>query len=813
MDKKNFTSISLQEEMQRSYLEYAMSVIVGRALPDARDGLKPVQRRILFAMYELGLTPDRPFRKCARVVGDVLGKYHPHGDQAVYDALVRQVQNFSTKYPTLDGHGNFGSVDNDPPAAMRYTETRLAPIAYTGFLEEIGSDTVNFSNNFDGSQKEPDVLPAQLPFLLLNGSSGIAVGMATNIPPHNLGEIVDGLIALIENKDISNKKLSKIIKGPDFPTGGELIYNQAIEELYETGKGSIIIRGILNKEEINLGKGKHKRNALIITELPYQISKAGWIEKLAELVNSNKINGIADIRDESDRDGMRIVIELKKDSNTELVISNLYKKTTLQTNFGAIFLTLIKGKPVQLNLKQYLDYFLKFREETIRKRTSYFLKNTLEKLEILEGLSKATKDIKRVIEVIEASKNSGEAKLKLIEKFSLNEKQANSVLDMPLKKLTNLEKNLIDDDIKKLKEKKNYFMKLLNERKLLLELLIEELLKLKKTYNVTRKTKLRKNIDQNEELETINNQILEDLINKKTKLCIDNRLYLKRMILSNYKKSFEDVNKVIDNKNIQKFICNVEKNLKIIGITNTGKVFHIDWESNINNDYKLDNKILGNIDRNEIINFHSIKKEIKNYLCILNSDGRFKKVLFDEDMIKSNRSFGITKLKNNIKTIDSFVSSEEKNLLILTSIGRLFKFSLSNKIMAPTTKQSQGLMIAKLFPTEQIVSCCSYQNEENIYLVSKQGKIFCLNSNEIYFANEYSLGYLNEKTQIKNDYFLKILPSNYYLDIETNKNKSARLDLNKLNFKSNKTNFLIDFLKLDKDEYLENCFRLENFLA
>ena len=813
MDKKNFTSISLQEEMQRSYLEYAMSVIVGRALPDARDGLKPVQRRILFAMYELGLTPDRPFRKCARVVGDVLGKYHPHGDQAVYDALVRQVQNFSTKYPTLDGHGNFGSVDNDPPAAMRYTETRLAPIAYTGFLEEIGSDTVNFSNNFDGSQKEPDVLPAQLPFLLLNGSSGIAVGMATNIPPHNLGEIVDGLIALIENKDISNKKLSKIIKGPDFPTGGELIYNQAIEELYETGKGSIIIRGILNKEEINLGKGKHKRNALIITELPYQISKAGWIEKLAELVNSNKINGIADIRDESDRDGMRIVIELKKDSNTELVISNLYKKTTLQTNFGAIFLTLIKGKPVQLNLKQYLDYFLKFREETIRKRTSYFLKNTLEKLEILEGLSKATKDIKRVIEVIEASKNTGEAKLKLIEKFSLNEKQANSVLDMPLKKLTNLEKNLIDDDIKKLKEKKNYFMKLLNERKLLLELLIEELLKLKKKYNVTRKTKLRKNIDQNEELETINNQILEDLINKKTKLCIDNRLYLKRVILSNYKKSFEDVNKVIDNKNIQKFICNVEKNMKIIGITNTGKVFHIDWESNINNDYKLDNKILGNIDPNEIINFHSIKKEIKNYLCILNSDGRFKKVLFDEDMIKSNRSFGITKLKNNIKTIDSFVSSEEKNLLILTSIGRLFKFSLSNKIMAPTTKQSQGLMIAKLFPTEQIVSCCSYQNEENIYLVSKQGKIFCLNSNEIYFANEYSLGYLNEKTQIKNDYFLKILPSNYYLDIETNKNKSARLDLNKLNFKSNKTNFLIDFLKLDKDEYLENCFRLENFLA
>ncbi len=812
MDKKKFTSISLQEEMQRSYLEYAMSVIVGRALPDARDGLKPVQRRIIFAMYELGLTPDKPFRKCARVVGDVLGKYHPHGDQAVYDALVKLVQNFSTKYPTLDGHGNFGSVDNDPPAAMRYTETRLAPIAHKGFLEEIGSETVTFSNNFDGSQKEPDVLPAQLPFLLLNGSSGIAVGMATNIPPHNLGEIIDGLVALVKNKDISDKKLSKIIKGPDFPTGGELIYSHAIEELYQTGKGSISIRGVVNTEEINLGKGKHKKNAIIITELPYQINKAGWIEKLAELVNSGKIIGISDIRDESDRDGMRIVIELKKDSNSELVISNLYKKTALQTNFGAIFLALIKGKPVQLNLKKYLNYFLEFREETIRKRTFYFLKNTLDKLEISEGLSKATKNIKKVIAIIEESENSVQARSKLVENFFLSEKQANSVLDMPLKKLTNLEKNQIDNDIKNLEEKKNYFQKLLNERELLLELLIEELLKLKTKYNVIRKTKIIKNINQNDELETLNNQILEDFINKKTKLYIDNRLYLKKMILGNYKKSFEVVNKIIDNKNIQKFIFNIEKNIKLIGITNTGKVFNIDWESSINKDYKLDNKILGNIHPNEIINFHSIKKENRNYLCILNSDGRFKKVLFDEDMIKSNRSFTITKLKNNLKTIDSFISNESKDLIILTSIGRIFKFNLSNKFLTPTSKQSQGLIIAKLLPSEKIVSCCTFNDGENIFLISKQGKIFCINSNEIYCSNENSLGYLNEKTQLKNDCFLKIMASNHYLDIETNKNKSARLDLQKLNFKSNKSNFLIDFLKLDNDEYLENCFRLKNFL-
>ena len=810
MDKNKITSISLQEEMQRSYLEYAMSVIVGRALPDARDGLKPVQRRILYAMYELGLTPERPFRKCARVVGDVLGKYHPHGDQAVYDALVRLVQNFSTKYPTLDGHGNFGSVDNDPPAAMRYTETRLAPIAHKGFLEEIGSETVDFSNNFDGSQKEPDVLPAQLPFLLLNGSSGIAVGMATNIPPHNLGEIVDCLVALIKNKDLSDKKLSNIIKGPDFPTGGELIYNQSIEDLYATGKGSITIRGVINKTEILLRKGKHKKNALVITELPYQISKAGWIEKLAELVNTGKINGISDIRDESDRDGMRIVVELKKDCNTDLIISNLFKKTTLQNNFGAIFLALIKGKPTQLSLKQYLNYFLEFREETIRRRTNYFLKNTLEKLETLEGLSKATKQIKKVIEIIENSENSIEAKSKLIDKFFLNEKQATSVLDMPLKKITTLEKNEIDSDISKLKVKKNYFQKILNNRGLLLELLTEELLILKKKYNVKRKTKLIKNIDQNEELDTLNNQILEDFINKKTKLYIDNRLYLRKLNLTNYKKTYEDGNKIIDNKNVQKFICNVSKNLKIIGVTFTGKVFHINWESNINNEYKLDYKTLGNINPNQIINFHSIDKEIKNYLCILNSDGRFKKVLFDEDMIKSNRSFTITKLKNNIRSIDSFIYNESKNLIILSSIGRIFKFDLSNKMLAPTTKQSQGLILTKLLPTEKIISCCLYQNGENIYLISKQGKIFCLNSNEIYSANEYSLGYLDERTKLKNDYFVKILPSKHYLDIETNKNKSARLKFDKLDLKSNKSNFLIEFLNLEKDEYLENCYRHEN---
>ncbi len=812
MTKERFTSISLQEEMQRSYLEYAMSVIIGRALPDARDGLKPVQRRILFAMHELGLTPDRPFRKCARVVGDVLGKYHPHGDQAVYEALVRLVQDFSSKYPTLDGHGNFGSVDNDPPAAMRYTETRLAPIAHECFLQEIGSETVSYSNNFDGSQQEPDILPAQLPFLFLNGSSGIAVGMATNIPPHNLGEMIDGLIAIIKNKEISDLKLSKIILGPDFPTGGELIYNDTIQEVYQNGRGSITIRGVIRKEEINLGKGKHKKNALIISELPYQISKAGWIEKLAELVNLGKIDGISDIRDESDREGMRIVIELKKDSNPDIVISTLYKKTTLQSNFGAIFLALVDGKPIQLTLRKYLNYFLEFREKTIRKRTKYFLKITLEKLEILEGFSIATKNIKDIIEIIQKSENATEAKSILMPTLFLSNKQADAVLSMPLKKLTNLEKKQIEIDMAELIEKKAYLSDLLNDRHLLLETLIKELQNLKKIFNVKRKTKILKDVNQAEEIDTINNQILEELITKETKISIDNRFYFKKLIYSNYKKLLDHENKFIDNKNIQKFICNINKSLKIIGITSSGKVLQINWELNINNDYKLDKKVLGNIDPREIINFHNLNSNLKNYLCILSSDGKFKKVLFDKDMLKSNRIFSIAKFKDSTNVIDSFVYSTDQKLIILTSIGRIFKFDLSNNKLKPNTKQSQGTLLVNLLPKEHIVSCCKSKEEDLLYLVSKKGKFFELKIDEIYDAYNSKLGYVNDKIQLNNDYFIKILNNNHFIELETNKNKSARLNLRKFKSNPGKNILKIDFLNLEKDEYIESCTCIKNLI-
>ena len=806
MTKEKFKTISLHNEMKRSYLEYAMSVIVGRALPDARDGLKPVQRRILFAMHELGLTPERPFRKCARVVGDVLGKYHPHGDQAVYDALVRLVQDFSTKYPTLAGHGNFGSVDDDPPAAMRYTETRLAPIANEALLQEIDSDTVSYSDNFDGSQKEPDILPAQLPFLLLNGSSGIAVGMATNIPPHNLGEIIDALIMLIKNNETSDNKLNEIVLGPDFPTGGEIISTESIKDFYLNGRGSITMRGVIHNEEINLGKGKHKRNALVITELPYQVSKAGWIEKLAELVNNSKINGISDIRDESDRDGMRIIIELKRDINQELVISDLYKKTSLQSNFGAIFLALVNGKPIQLSLKGYLKHFLEFREETIKKRTKHFLALTVDKLEILEGFSLAVENIKKIIEIVQNSEDTAEAKYVLSSNLKLTNKQADAVLSMPIKKLTNLERIQIKKSIEDLTTRKKELTKVLEQRNILLEKLIKELKDLKKKYNHKRKTKIIKDSSQGNAIQIINNQIIEDCINKNIKLSIDNKFYIKKLIYNNYKKTIDANNDFLLNKNIYQFICNIEKNLKIIAITISGKIVNIDWEKAIINDCKLDNKFLNNINLREILNFHKLNTNLENFICILDNNGRFKKILLDEDMIKTNRIYSVLKLKKDNQIIDSFISNGNDILIIMTSIGRLFKFNLSNKFIPPNSKQSLGNILIKLLPNEKIVSCCKYEKNNQVILTTRKGRFFKIDGKEIYNSHNSKLGYINDKFQIKKDSFIKLMTSDQYCFIETNKQRSTGINFLKIENGNNKYLYKTNFLKLEENEYIDNIY-------
>jgi DNA gyrase subunit A len=412
----------LRNEMSRSYLEYAMSVIVGRALPDARDGLKPVHRRILYAMYELGLTSDRPYRKCARVVGEVLGKYHPHGDTAVYDALVRMAQDFSLRMPLIDGHGNFGSVDNDPPAAMRYTESRLQALTTDALLEDIECETVDFVDNFDGSQQEPTVMPARIPQLLLNGSSGIAVGMATNIPPHNLGELLDGLLALIDNPEISDRELQALIPGPDFPTGGQILGRSGIREIYSTGRGSVTMRGVAAIETLEV-PGRPDRDAVIITELPYQTNKAAMIERIAELVNDKKLEGISDIRDESDRDGMRIVIELRRDAYPQVVLNNLFKLTPLQSNFNAYMLSLVGSEPVLLNLRRMLEVFLDFRIKTIERRTRYFLRKAEERDHILLGLLLALDQLDPIIALIRAASDTATARAQLQERHGDREDQ------------------------------------------------------------------------------------------------------------------------------------------------------------------------------------------------------------------------------------------------------------------------------------------------------------------------------------------------------------------------------------------------------
>ena len=515
----------LRNEMSRSYLEYAMSVIVGRALPDARDGLKPVHRRILYAMYELGLTSDRPYRKCARVVGEVLGKYHPHGDTAVYDALVRMAQDFSLRMPLIDGHGNFGSVDNDPPAAMRYTESRLQALTTDALLEDIESETVDFADNFDGSQQEPTVLPARIPQLLLNGSSGIAVGMATNIPPHNLGELLDGLQALIVNPEISDRELQALIPGPDFPTGGQILGRSGIREIYSTGRGSVTMRGVAAIETLEV-PGRPDRDAVIITELPYQTNKAALIERIAELVNDKKLEGISDIRDESDRDGMRIVIELRRDAYPQVVLNNLFKLTPLQSNFNAYMLALVGSEPVLLNLRRMLQVFLDFRVDTIERRTRYLLRKAEERDHILLGLLIALDNLDAIIALIRSAADTASARTGLMDQFGLSDLQADAILQMHLRRLTALEADKIRLEHEDLLAKITDYKDILARRERVLAIITEELAAIRSRYGSPRRTEI---LDIEGGLDDI------DLIaNERSVVLLTETGYLKRMPVSEF---------------------------------------------------------------------------------------------------------------------------------------------------------------------------------------------------------------------------------------------------------------------------------------
>ncbi len=514
--------VDIEDEMKGSYIDYSMSVIVSRALPDVRDGLKPVHRRVLFGMHELSMTAAKPYKKSARVVGEVLGKYHPHGDTAVYDTIVRMAQDFSLRYMLVDGQGNFGSVDGDSPAAMRYTEVRMSKIAEE-MLRDLQKNTVNFSPNFDDTLQEPTVLPANIPNLLVNGSSGIAVGMTTNIPPHNLSEVVDGCIAMIKDPDIDNLKLMKFIKAPDFPTGGIIYGYEGVKEAYTTGRGKITLRA-----KATIETAKNDRQSIIVSEIPYQVNKASLIEKIADLMRDKKIEDISAINDESDRDGMRIVIDLKRDANASVVLNNLYKHTTMQTTFGIIMLALVEGRPQVLTLRDTIEKYIKHRNEVIVRRTKFDLDEAEKRAHILEGYIIALDNIDEIIKLIKASKDTDTAKNGLMKKFKLSEIQAKAILEMRLQRLTGLERKKIEDEYREIIKLINKLKAILASKQLQLEIIKEDLLAVKELYSDERRTDI---IYKQEEFK------IEDMIaEEEVVITISHQGYIKRFPVSGYRR-------------------------------------------------------------------------------------------------------------------------------------------------------------------------------------------------------------------------------------------------------------------------------------
>ncbi len=753
--------IDLPSEMQRSYLEYAMSVIVGRALPDVRDGLKPVHRRIIYAMHELGLTPDRPYRKCARVVGDVLGKYHPHGDQSVYDALVRLVQDFSTRYPLLGGHGNFGSVDNDPPAAMRYTETRLASIAHEALLGEISTATVDFIGNFDNSQQEPTVLPAQVPLLLINGCSGIAVGMATNIPPHHLGEVLDGAIALIDKPDLPDAKLWELIPGPDFPTGGEIMGVEGIHDAYRTGKGIITVRGISHIEvasvQAKLTKSKKRRDSLIVTELPFQVNKAAWIEKIAELVNAGKIDGIADLRDESDREGMRVVIEIKRDSEPSNVLEQLYRQTALQSNFGAIMLAIVEGQPRQLSLRQLLEEFLKFREVTLTRQYNNELEQAQKRVHTLSGLLTALDNLDAVINILRNAPDGTTAKAIFQTELDLSDTQADAILAMPMRRLTGLEKKNIQTEFQELNTKIASLNNLLLDRNELLKSLKKDLRSLKRKFSDARRTKITK-ID-TPKLDRAATRISKTKIKATAALPAEERLSAKeRKIRSlpatqlqiiaaepsqpttveiTYQGYIRRLGKTGTklNPNSQDFVTKtyqINTEAEIILITTDGKAYPLkirDIPPTLGNDRgailtTLIPALQDTETTEQIIDTIPAPSETPDdlqQLLLLTNQGKIKRILLQELSGLTNRGTTLIKLRADDKLHTITPLTNQREIIIATSGARILRLALASEQIPLMGRVSQGIQALKVGMRERIVGCIPANSTDEITLITRYG--------------------------------------------------------------------------------------------
>jgi len=710
----SIVSVPIEEEMKRSYLDYAMSTIIGRALPDIRDGLKPVHRRILFAMYDLNNMHDKPYKKSARVVGDVIGKYHPHGDQSVYDAITRMVQDFSLRYPLIDGQGNFGSIDGDAPAAMRYTEVRLTRMAEE-ILKDIEKETVFFRPNYDESLMEPVVMPSKIPNLLINGSSGIAVGMATNIPPHNVTEIINGITSYIDNPDITLDELLALIPGPDFPTHAIIYGRQGIREAYETGKGHIILRARALVE-----KKRENKEAIVITEIPYQVNKAHLIENIVELINTKRVEGISNIKDESNREGMRIVLELKRGEFAEPILNKLYKHTQLQTTFGIILLTIVNNEPKTLSLIQLIGEFVKFRKDIVTKRSTFELNKALDRLHILEGLKIALDNIDEIIILIKQAKTVPEARASLIERFTFSEKQATSILEMRLQRLTSLERTKILDDYNSTSEEIAKLQQILGDEKLLLEVVKKELIEVKEKYGDDRLTEI---VDQLPDITT------EDMIKEEeVVVTITYRGYTKRTPLDQYKHQARGgkgkIGIIVKEEDFVDHLYVASTHSYIIFFTNSGKahivkVYTIPEAPMSSKGKPIINLV--NIDKTERITAVAHVKEFSEnkYLFLVTKKGQVKKISLDS--LKHLRAPGIRviSLPEDDSLIGVLETEGQNEIEIATKKGKSIRFE--EKEIRSMGRVAYGIRGIRLTKNDEVVSVEIVNQDCNVFTVTEKG--------------------------------------------------------------------------------------------
>ena len=706
--------IEIAEEMKKSYIDYSMSVIVGRALPDVRDGLKPVHRRILYSMSELNLTPDKPYRKSARIVGDVLGKYHPHGDSAVYLAMVRMAQDFSTRGLLVDGHGNFGSVDGDSPAAMRYTEARMSKLALE-LLRDIDKETVDFVPNFDESLKEPAVLPSRYPNLLVNGSNGIAVGMATSIPPHNLGEVIDATVHLIDNEECSVDDLMKFVKGPDFPTSAIIMGKENIAEAYRTGRGKVKVRARAVIEE--LPKGKQQ---IVVTEIPYQVNKAKLVERIAELVKDKKVEGISDLRDESNRNGMRIVIELKRDVNANIVLNNLYKHSQMEETFSVIMLALVNGQPKVLNLKQILYHYVQHQKDVVTRRTKFELNKAEARAHILEGLRIALDNIDAVISLIRASKTTQEAKSGLMEKFGLTDIQAQAILDMRLQRLTGLERDKIEAEYEELIKKINRLKEILANERLLLNVIKEEMLIIKENYADERRTEIR-----HAEGEIDMRDLIED---EEIAITLTHFGYIKRLPADTYKSQKRGGRGIsaltTREEDFVKHLVSTTTHSKLLFFTNKGRVFRLNAYEIPEGKRQAKGTAIVNLlqlgPNEKIATLLAIdeKDDIK-YLLLATKNGIVKKT--DREEFKNINKAGLIAigLREDDELIGVKVTDGNKDVLLVTKEGMSIRFDEND--IRPMGRSAMGVKGITLSNDDKVVSMSLCEEGTDVLVVSENG--------------------------------------------------------------------------------------------